>query len=162
MATLVCLLEGQALTKSDENHCFFTEGNFNRKCQSHVWLWFCPSGMFTQGLRKPLVLPRECEPQASNTTCAFASIGVACSELVACEENSIAAKTSMFLALFDIFREGLCCRCASNILEDSVLPVGDFEAQRPRARHSETYEREACGQVESSRVASCRCYTRLV
>ena len=95
MATLVCFWKvkcSQKVTKTT----VFTERNFNRKCQSHVWFWFCSRGMFTQRLRKPLVLPRECEPQASNTTCGFASIGVACSKLVACQENSIAAKTSMF------------------------------------------------------------------
>ena len=95
MATLVCFWKvkcSQKVTKTT----VFSEGNFNRKCQSHVWFWFCSRGMFTQGLRKPLFLPRECGPQASITTCAFASIGVACSELVVCEENSIAAKTSVF------------------------------------------------------------------
>ena len=50
----------------------------------------------SQKLGKPLVLPRECGPQVSSTTCGIASIGVACSELVACEEISIATKTSMF------------------------------------------------------------------
>ena len=91
----------------------FTEENFNRKCQSHVWLWFCPSGMFTQRLRQPLVLQRECEPQASSTTCAFASIGVACSERVACQEISIATKTSMFEVFFYIIMERSCCPCLS-------------------------------------------------
>ena len=95
MATLVCFWKvkcSQEVTKT----IVFTEGNFNRKCQSHVWFWFCSRGMFTLRLRKTLFLPRECEPQAWNTTCGFASIGVACSERVACQENSIAAKTSMF------------------------------------------------------------------
>ena len=106
MATLVCFWKvrcSQKVTKTT----VFTEGNFNRKCQSHVWFWFCPRGMWTasvtqrvallpQRLRKPLFLPRDCGPQVSSTTCGFEAIGVACSELVACQENSIATKTSMF------------------------------------------------------------------
>ena len=57
MATLVCFWKvkcSQKVTKTT----VFTEGNFNRKCQSHVWFWFwfshkdCPRDMFTHGLRK--------------------------------------------------------------------------------------------------------------
>ena len=43
--------------------------------------------MFTQGLRKPLFLPRELEPQVSSSTCGFGFIGVACSERVSLSGN---------------------------------------------------------------------------
>ena len=51
MATLVGFWKvrcSQEVTKTT----VFTEGDFNRKCQSHVWFWFCSRGMFTQRLRK--------------------------------------------------------------------------------------------------------------
>ena len=83
------------------NSTVFTEGIESASVKRNVWLWFCPRSMFTQRLRKTLVLPRECGPQAPSTTCGFASIGVACSERVACLKNSIATNTSMFSVFFD-------------------------------------------------------------
>ena len=53
MATLVCFWKVKRSQKVAKT-TVFTEGKFNRKCQSHVWFWFCPRGMFTQRLRKPL------------------------------------------------------------------------------------------------------------
>ena len=126
MATLACFLEGQVLIKSGENHCFYrgkfqpqvsiervalvlSEWHVHAGVEKTHWFYRGNANRKRRSQRVPL-LPSVWHVQ----------------NLLPVRKFQSQRKRRCFKRFLIFFGKGLCCRCASNILEDSVLPVGDF------------------------------------